>query len=201
VTRVVRAGVLGTLSLLLATGAHVLGGGSLPGVGVLLVAAVPLGLLAALVTRRRCRFGWLAALLAVQQLGLHELFGLAGAARACTLGVRGAAAAPHAGHAGALDGVTSCAPGGGMDMTSGTPGWLMVVAHVAAVLATAWLLARGEAWLWRTVDRVAAAAGLAASHPTSPAGRDREPVGCDVRSRRLAYAVAAPRGPPAAAVR
>ena len=200
-TRVVRAGVLGTLSLLLATGAHVLGGGSLPGLGVLLVAAVLLGLLAALVTLRRCRFGWLAALLAAQQLGLHELFDLAGAARACTLGVRGAARAPHVGHAGALDAVTSCAPDGGMDMTSSAPGWLMVMAHVAAVLVTAWLLARGEAWLWRAVDRVAAAAGLRASHPTSPAPQDREPAGGDVPSRRLAYAVAAPRGPPFVGVR
>ena len=44
----------------------------------------------------------------------------------------------------------------------------MTAAHVVAVLVTAWVLARGEAWLWRTVARVAAAAGLAVGHPSLP---------------------------------
>ena len=89
-------GCSGATSLLLATGAHVLGGGSLPGVGVLLVAGMLLGLLAAVLTARRVRLPALLALLGVQQLALHELFGLAAAAPACT-----PTASAYAAHGGA----------------------------------------------------------------------------------------------------
>jgi hypothetical protein len=196
--RAARVGVLGGLSLLLATGAHVLGGGSLPGAGVLLVAALVLGLLAAVVTVRRCRFALLAGLLGVQQLALHELFTVAGAARTCTLGASGPASAAHPGHVpGVARLITSCASEGGMQMTTGVPGWVMWAAHLGAVLVTAWVLARGEAWLWRAVDRVAAAAGLAVHRPGSPLAREPGSTAyVGVHRRRLAYAAAAPRGPP-----
>jgi hypothetical protein len=196
--RVARAGVLGGLSLLLATGAHVLGGGPLPGVGVLLIAGLLLGLLAAVVTVRRCRFGLLVGLLGAQQLALHALFDAAGAARACTLGAPDMTPMAHAGHLQGLDQVVaSCASGGGVPMTTSVPGWVMWAAHLVAVLLTAWLLARGEAWLWRAVDRVAAAAGLAVGRRTPSALRDHELTGyVDARRRRPAYAAAAPRGPP-----
>ena len=200
--------MLGGLSLLLATGAHVLGGGSLPGAGVLLVAAVLLGLLAVVVTARRCHFGVLAVLLGVQQLALHELFGLAGAARACLLGTNVSTSTAHAGeavhgahavHAGMEQTASACAAAGGMQMTTSVPGWVMWAAHLVAVIFTAWLLARGEAWLWQAVGRVAAAAGLAAGHPVPATLRESARTGyVDAVCRRLAYAEAAPRGPPLA---
>ncbi len=204
--RVARVGVLGGLSLLLAAGAHVLGGGTLPGPGVLLVAALLLGLLATVVTVRRCRFGLLAGLLAVQQVALHELFSVAGAVRACTPGAPGGAALTHAGHAtghgAGLGHVVATCVSDGMQMTTTVPGWVMVAAHLVAVLATAWLLARGEAWLWRALDRVADAAGLRRRPSTSAAVRDRAPASYVAASLgRLAYAVAAPRGPPAVPAR
>jgi hypothetical protein len=202
--RLARAGIFGGSSLLLATGAHLLGGGSLPGAGVLLVAAVLLALLVAVLTARRCRFGVVVGVLAVQQLGLHELFGLAAAARTCALPVTGS----HALHVVGASGVepsASCATGAGMAMAmtaGGTPAWVMGAAHVVAVLATAWLLARGEAWLWRAVDRVVSAAGLAGSHPLSSTSRDRELVGRVAATCRSAVrSAAAPRGPPLASAR
>jgi hypothetical protein len=199
--RVARASVLGGTSLLLATGAHVLGGGSLPGVGVLLVAGMLLGLLAAVLTARRVRLPALLALLGVQQLALHELFGLAAAAPACT--PTASAYAAHGGHAAHLAGgadplVSSCVgAAAGMATMSGAPAWVMTAAHVVAVLVTAWVLARGEAWLWRTVARVAAAAGLAVGRPALSSPRRRQPVGRVVTTCRNAVrSAAAPRGPP-----
>lgn len=73
----------------------------------------------------------------------------------------------------------------------------MTAAHVVAVLVTAWVLARGEAWLWRTVARVSAAAGLAVGHPMLSGPRRRRPVGPVVTTCRTAVrSAAAPRGPP-----
>lgn len=198
--RAARTGVLGGTSLFLATGAHVLGGGSLPDVGVLLVAGMLLGLLAAVLTARRVRLPALLALLGVQQLALHELFGLAAAAPACT--PTASAYAGHAGHAGHLGGadpfMSGCATAaGGMAAMPGTSAWAMTAAHVLAVLVTAWVLARGEAWLWRTVARVVAAAGLAVGKPSLPRSRGRRPVRRLVTTcRNAVWSAAAPRGPP-----
>ena len=69
--RLARAGVLGGASLFLATAGHVLGGGTLPGAGLLALTAVGLGLLAVTLTARRLRFGVLLAALGVEQLLLH----------------------------------------------------------------------------------------------------------------------------------
>ncbi|WP_204912662.1 hypothetical protein [Microlunatus spumicola] len=201
--RVVRAAVLGGTSLMLATGAHVLGGGSLPGPGVLLVASVLLGLLAALLTARRLRLPLLVGLLGAEQLALHELFRLAGVARACapgalppsTYATHGTHAA-HAAHAAVGSTVPTCAAGD-MVMASGAPAWVMTALHVVAVLATAWLLARGEAWLWRTVQRVVIAAGLALGHPAPRGSGDGQPVGrVPAVCRAALRSAAAPRGPP-----
>ena len=192
--------MLGGTSLLLATGAHVLGGGALPGVGVLLVAGMLLGLLAAVLTARRVRLPALLTLLGVQQLALHELFGLAAAAPTCT--PTAYAYAAHAGHGGHLGGADPLVPGcaaaaSGMAAMPETPAWVMTAAHVLAVLVTAWVLARGEAWLWRTVARVVAAAGLAVGKPALPRSRGRRPV-CRVVTtcRNAVWSAAAPRGPP-----
>jgi hypothetical protein len=187
--RAVRVAVLGGASLLLASSAHAIGGGDLPGPGLLAVAAVVLGLVAVPLTGRRCRTGVLLGVLGVQQTLLHLLFSSAAAHPTCE--PSGLQAAAH--QLGA-----ACGMHGAMPMTeSGSTGWAMVIAHAVATVATAWLLGRGEAWLWRTAERaIRAALG-------SLTGRF-----ADDRPRLIiwmgtapwvapAYAVSAPRGPPA----
>lgn len=192
--RALRAAVLGGMSLALAAGAHVLGGGTLPGVGVLGVAAVLLALVAAVLTARRCRFGLLLGLLAVQQLALHELFGLAAAAQSCA--VRSGAGAGMV-HAGPMASVTTTCTSGAMPMETGTAGGLMVLAHVVATAVTAWLLARGEAWLWRAVDRVAVAAALGATvHTTSRRAELPGHAAGPTAYVAATWRPAGPRGPP-----
>lgn len=199
VVRLGRGAVLGAFSLLLATGAHLLGGGTLPGAGTLLVAAVLLGLVAAVVTARRCRFALLLALLGVEQLGLHALFSMASATQACT--VTSAAGPPGAGmtHGSAIGVVSACDAASGMHM-AGMSGWSMWAAHLAAVAATAWLLARGEAWLWRLAERVAVASGLRHGRRPTRTRRAAVPVHAQLAGYGGRFwADAAPRGPPAPA--
>ena len=187
--RLLRASALGTASLLLASGAHLVGGGHLPGAGVLVVAAALLGLVAAVVTARRCRFGVLALLLAGQQALLHTLFTVAAGAAHVQLGTAHHAALPRG------PGLTAVPA---MDMPG--PGWSMWAAHAVATLATAWLLARGEAWLWRAAERVVVAAGLA---PTTHGRRTAAALpGLAYLLPHLdgpAWRLAGPRGPPAVA--
>lgn len=159
--RASRAVLLGGSSLLLATAAHLAGGGTLPGTGVLTVAGFALGLLAVVLTRRRVRLPVLLAALVPQQLLLHLLFGTAAAVGGC-----GPGQAHHAGSA------LTCMPAHGAVPMGYS--WPMVVVHVVATLATAWLLARGEAWCWRLVARVAHAAHTAAVR--RPARRRPRPV-------------------------
>ncbi len=165
--RAVRVGSLGATSMTLATTAHLLGGGPLPPAGVLVVSGLLVGLVAGSATARRCRFGVLVALLAVEQALLHWLFSTAAATTGCDGGP-----IPGAHHGGAL-GAMGCVAGTGEGMGRAALGLAapaMWLAHSAAVLATAWLLARGEAWLWRTADRVVSAA---TATPTDRSARRR----------------------------
>ncbi len=163
-TRASRVVVFGGSSLLLAGTAHRLGGGALPGAGVLGVTGFVLGLLGVVLTTRRLRFALVLPVLAVEQAGLHLLFHATSALPACsTVGAGG--------HAAAMPGMTTsmCPPGSmlpgampmaSMPMASMHLGWSMLLAHLGATAATAWLLARGEVWCWRQADRVARAAAL-----------------------------------------
>lgn len=161
-----RVALLGGGSLLLATAAHLSGGGTLPGPGVLAVAAFVLGLVATLLTRHRVRLPVLLAALVPQQVMLHVLFDTAAAAAG---GCSPAQAAHHAMT------VLTCMPAHGLGPMGYA--WPMFVGHLVATLGTAWLLARGEAWCWRLVDRAARAAyaspGVRTSRrrprPTTPA--------------------------------
>lgn len=194
--RSLRVAVLGGSSLALAGAAHLAGGGALPGPGMLVVTGFLLGLVALTATARRCRFPVLLLLLAVEQLLLHVAFtAAAGAGSICT----GLMPAGHQ-HTGGVAG-TGCGPlphvAGAMAMPASMPsGWSMWAAHAGAVVATAWLLSRGESWLWRTADQIVRAATAAPSAELAPArlvavtGTAR-PVAC-----AAAYAPAAPRGPP-----
>ena len=94
---------------------------------------------------------------------------------------------------------SACVMHGAMAMTDGgTTSWAMIVGHTAATVATAWLLGRGEAWLWRTAERA-----IRAALPTLTGRVADDRPGLIIVRRTSpwvgpAYAVSAPRGPPAA---
>ena len=192
--RAVRVAVLGAASLLLATSAHIIGGGTLPSLGVLALTALVLGLVAVPLTGRRCRTGVLVAVLGVQQFLLHLVFTAVAEQRGCE--PSGLDATAHQLGAACAMTVPLDMP---MDvpMTAAGASWPMILAHAAATAATAWLLARGEAWLWRTAEQVVRVAGTIL---TRSVPNDRDQL---VIPRQMAvwtapaYAVAAPRGPPA----
>lgn len=145
--RLLRTCALAASSMTLAVAAHVAGGGQAPtpAGGLLLtcgVLAVAVGL-----TSVRLRLPVLLAVVGAGQWLLHEAL-TAMTARSGT-GV-GLTVHDHhgpltlstgAGHATAVTSV--CGPSAGM-----------LVCHVVASLLTAWLLARGEAALWRVVARL-----------------------------------------------
>lgn len=183
--RGLRVALLGGGSLLLATAAHLSGGGTLPGPGVLVVAAFLLGLVAVLLTRRRVRLPVLLAALVPQQVALHVLFDTAAAS------VGGCTPVQAAHHAMT---VLTCMPGHGMGPMGYA--WPMLAGHAVATLGTAWLLARGEAWCLRLVDRVARAAYAA---PAARPGRRRPRPATTALVRALLlrpHRPRATRGPP-----
>jgi hypothetical protein len=185
--RALRVALLGGGSLLLASAAHVSGAGTLPGPGVLAVAAFVLGLVAVLLTRRRVRLPVVVAALVPQQVLLHVLFDTAEAA-ARSSGCTPVEATHHA------MAVLTCMPAHGVGPLGYA--WPMFVGHVVATLGTAWLLARGEAWCWRLADRVALAAYV--SPGARPARRRPRPVTAAVLQAllRRPHRPRASRGPP-----
>jgi hypothetical protein len=179
--------------MLLATGAHLVGGGRSPSPGLLLVTTFLVGLTAVSVTARRVGLGTLLAVLGLEQLLLHELFDAAAmSAAGCTpvLGNHGAAMA-------------SCVIGGhpsGSASTMSGASFTMLLAHLVATVATAWVLARGEQWLWALCDRAVRAATCS---PNRRIRRPRAPRPVLEPTLRVAgrRTPAAPRGPPGAPVR
>lgn len=161
--RAARVALLGGGSLLLATAAHLAGGGTLPAPGVLAVAAFVLGLVAVLLTRRRVTLPVLVLALVPQQVALHVLLDTAAAA------VGGCTPVQAAHHAMA---VLTCMPTHGMGPMGYA--WPMFVGHLVATLGTAWLLSRGEAFCWRLVDRAVRAAYVAPA--TRPSRRRPRPL-------------------------
>lgn len=183
--RALRVGLLGGGSLLLATAAHLSGGGSLPGPGVLVVAAFVLGLVSLVLTRRRVRLPVLLTALVPQQVALHVLFdGAAAAAGGCSP----VQAAHHA-----MTTLT-CMPTHGMGPMGYA--WPMFVGHVVATLGTAWLLSRGEAWCWAWAARASRAAY--AGPLARPSRRRPRPVTTTAVRLLLQRALRpqVPRGPP-----
>lgn len=183
--RLARAGVLGGASLFLATAGHVLGGGRLPGAGVLTLLGVTLALVAVWLTARRLRFGVLLALLVVEQLGLHLALHAA-TTTACT-------SLLMPGHA---MGATTVCGAGGPAASTGVASGSMLFGHAVAVLATAWLLSAGERWLWRMVERIHRYASARPSRirRKQPAGR----VAVGPFLDRVHWLIAGPRAPPVA---
>lgn len=209
----VRATMLGAVSLLLAAGAHRGGGGELPGLPVLALLAVLSAPFVLVVTDRRCRLPRLLTALGIEQVLLHAALSVTSGAAACggrlvdvghhAVAVvhsscpsgRTAAAGPAAADAVASAAVTT----GGMShsMTHSMSSWPMLAAHVVATLLTAVVLSRGEAAIWALADRIVpqslpSVAPLAIGDPTTGPGAAmfRPIVSCRVDGT-------SPRGPPA----
>jgi hypothetical protein len=192
--RLGRIGLFSAAPLVLASGAHSVGGGTLPFTGVALSAVVLL-LVSTCVSARRCRFPVLVGLLGVEQVLLHLLFTAAETASMC-LPAEAMAGGVHAGHGvgGRVDATAgaaleACASGHAMSFD-----WLMISAHVVATVIVSWTLARGEAWWWRTVAQLVR---IVSARPTRRRPRPALVVGARRRTAsRLTLAAASPRGPP-----
>ncbi|MDR6438053.1 hypothetical protein J2790_003202 [Paenarthrobacter nicotinovorans] len=137
-----RSGAISLVVVLLAAGAHVVGGGTLPAVPVLLALVALTALVATLATRFKLNLVFMAGLLGAGQLALHEAFTALGPIKAT-----GPAANHHLG-------AESLSPG--MEIAAahthelGTAfGTLMLVGHVIATLASAVILTKGEEALWQ----------------------------------------------------
>jgi hypothetical protein len=181
--RLLRVGVLGLSAYGLAVGAHVGAGGAAPGWPVSVMLATLLGVLGVGFTARRRRLWSLLGALVVAQSVLHGLFSLLDTpAAGCSMVATG----HHATTA-------VCGPAGGAAMA--VPSLPMLLAHLAATAATAWLLARGEAWLWRVV-RAAFTPRVAV--PTSDEPRVRTLVGREIRPQARFVRPDAARAPPPA---
>ena len=182
--RLARAGVLGSSSLFLATAGHVVGGGVLPGPAMLAVLGGALALVSVSLTTRRLRFGLLLGLLAVEQVALHVILQAASGASACVAVMPG-----HAMTAPAICGGSTSA-----SAAASTSGWAMAIGHGIALLATAWLLAAGERWLWRWVEQTYRRATIRPTR-TRRAGvaAPASPVPVPIR---VGWRPAVPRGPP-----
>lgn len=159
--RLLRAVVVASSTVLLAAGAHLAGGGSLPDalvvVGVL--ALVTLSVMA--LAGRRISLPAMLALLGAGQFGLHNAFEIL---------TESASSAPvlsmNAGHAHMLGMVS---PQGPAPMAMDSPS--MLLGHVLATVVTALLLARGEAAVWALLAwlRPLVRLLIAASPPPRPA--------------------------------
>lgn len=207
--RVARAALVATLVLALTALAHRVAGGALP--DPLVLAALAAFTLAGTTAAARLRFtpARLVVLLGGAQVALHQALVVLAPVGSCVpVGVTSG----HGGHVASVGDVVCAAPfgapvDGGASLvhpehlaTSGTAGLWMVVAHAAATVVLALVLARGERALERFLAWVTPRAGLPALVPVPPAVRPRAPRARTVRIASLWRARRAPtRGPPTAA--
>jgi hypothetical protein len=131
--------------LTLAAGAHVLGGGDLPGPGILLAVLALTGLAATTATRLKLNVAAMSALLGAGQLALHEIFTTFSAPGLATGALAAAGSADGHHPSGTAAALGAAAHLHGTDSAGGT---LMVVAHIVATATCALLLAKGEDALW-----------------------------------------------------
>ena len=183
--RLARVAGLGIAAYGLAVGAHVSAGGGLPGWPASVMLTALLGVLGVAFTTRRRRLPALLGALTAAQVVLHVILSLLDApAPSC-----GLVAVSH--HVATSSCDPSVATTGSVAMAM--PSLPMLLAHMAATAVTAWVLARGEAWLWRTLQGVLAlpvAVRIGATPRVWVLHRD-EP-----RSTTLWIRPDAPRGPP-----
>jgi hypothetical protein len=143
--RLLRAAVVSTVILALSAGAHAVAGGSLPHPALMLglAAVTMMGVTAGM--RQSLKAAPLVAVLAGGQFALHHGFILLGTEGSCT------PVSEHLHHASG-HAVTSCVGGSptGHEPASVGIGAAMLLAHLAATLVTAALIARGEEALTAT---------------------------------------------------
>ncbi|MBT2584780.1 hypothetical protein [Arthrobacter sp. ISL-95] len=137
-----RSGAISIVVVLLAAAAHLVGGGELPTTPVLLALVALTALAATLATRFKLNLVTMAGILGAGQLALHEAFTALGPISASVQETR---------HHLAAEPLSS-----GLDIAAththelGTAfGIMMFVGHVIATVATAVVLAKGEAALWQ----------------------------------------------------
>ena len=172
--RLARAGVFGGASLFLATAGHMVGGGTLPGAGLLALTAIGLALLSVTLTARRVRFGVLLAALGVEQVLLHLLFHASTTAATC-------AAVAMPGHT-----MVHGRRRAGAVRPQRRDGWPMLLGHAA----------RGAGHGLAAGSRRALAVGEWPTGSTAYAGASTEP-GSPAPTRRRRRSRGVPRSPPA----
>lgn len=139
--RYVRPLVITVSVLSLAAGGHVIGGGNLPGPIVILILAAFILVPVVWLARHQLSLRSLLAVLAGGQLVLHEAFSVLATSGAC-----------HAADAGqSLDhGSPDCSVLGELlSPASHHTSFLAIVGHSLAVLATGWMLNKGEEAFWQ----------------------------------------------------
>jgi hypothetical protein len=171
--RALRAGALTVAALALALAAHLVAGGRLPPAPALLGAAVVLGCVATMVTGQRLGRSAIWAGLAGSQGLLHLWLGATSRVSGCGWLRHGGWSSDHL-HGSPLANCLSLTgpPASPMPTAGLTTGHFagqaghyltglaahhltaMLAAHLLAVLLTGWLLAQGEALLWRLWDRL-----------------------------------------------
>lgn len=149
--RLLRASVITGVVLSLAGTAHMAGGGVLPAPGIQAALAVLTMLGVTIAAHRRSSVPGLAAILGAGQLLLHQAFETTTAAAACAPSVTEAPAS-HLSHiAGSVNSISCQGAAGGAGVLMAHPGVMgpaMLAAHALATLATAVVIAKGEAALW-----------------------------------------------------
>ncbi|MDQ1056687.1 hypothetical protein QFZ23_000588 [Arthrobacter globiformis] len=153
--RLFRAALVTLMSVSLAAAGHVLGGGQLPDIVTLAVTAVLLLGPAAWLARRELSFSVLFGVLGAGQLTLHAAFTAFSPGASCLprlpLAQLPGSLAPLAGgltHGGHAD-LSCTAAMETMPMDEGANSPAVLAGHLLAMLATAWLMRRGEAALWQ----------------------------------------------------
>jgi hypothetical protein len=136
-----RAASLATGTLTLAAGAHVLGGGDLPGPGILLAVLALSVLVATAATRLKLNLAAVTALLGAGQFALHEVFTVFSTPLA-------AAPPPPDAHHFSAAAIPLLDTAAHVHALASPPSILMLGVHALATAACALLLAKGEAALW-----------------------------------------------------
>ena len=169
--RLTRTGVFALVCLTLAAGAHAMAGGGLPPAGVLLLAGLPVWFAGFWLTSRRVGARSLVLALGGGQLALHVFFhattrpvvgagspgspgSVAGAMTPAGHGAHAAhALAAHAMGVPAATGATTAtgAAGSGLEALSTGLSPAMLLAHAAATLVCALIMAHAEDAVWRLV--------------------------------------------------
>ncbi|MCB7135601.1 hypothetical protein [Cellulosimicrobium marinum] len=191
--RLARAALVATLVLAVTAGAHALGGGHLP--DPLVLAALGAFTLAGTTAAARHRFTVprLVGVLGGAQLGLHlTLDALGHGAVACT-----STGAGHSGHGGVVCPTVADAAAPAVSAVAPVvPGTAMFLAHVAATLVLAVVLARGEQALVRLVAWLAPRP-VVLDPVALPVARAVRAVGRTVHGAAARHPGTAPtRGPP-----